>query len=754
MNSDRMLLQEYAQTRNPDAFAALVQRYAGLVYGVCLRTLGNAHDAEDVAQECFLELARNAKLISQSLPGWLHVTASNRAMDCLRKQARQRVHEEGAADQPKSPNEPSWAEIAPVVDQALQRLPEEVRVPLMLHYFQGRSQIEVAEAVGVNQSTVSRRIADGVEMLRNELKRKGVVASGEGLGGLLLAHAVTQAPQAVTSAAVKIALAGIGTQAAGGVAAASKIPAASAAAGGFFVANKIIVLAVALVAAAGMGWSMQAHNPPAVQAQKVQPPPAAAGALAVPETRDEPRDEKAAPKSDAPKWEDVTDFVLDEAVWRRENGELAATAPKGGYVAAFSKKSWPGESLVLEYDTWIDGENAEGSFFNSGTALVPFANVEECRAQKSGYHSATLNCGRTSDYMWSGIWDDYPPRMFKRNFPVPYNWGEFVAQPRQWYHIRNERIGEFARLYVNGVPICERKLDEPRLSTMYVWIGGNQSDVRFKNIKVMQPDTKYAEEHAKPLKVFGPYHQKLEILSKHEQVLVHDVHQLLGEKKSGQGLAEVPFKGQTGVPEVVAGKACSRTDLVQEKAWGLDFKVEKPEEWNPAHETYLEVEYLERGTGEVQVMYNSWIQSSSPSPTFKRGNSETWVKKLFPLPEAKFHHAGWHFWVGVMRGDDTDLFIHSVRVIEVARPKEAYEEVLKAFDEEIRQHKDDWTVPHYQFRMAEVLYSNLNRKADAEKLMRAMIEKYPNSEAIPLYNQMAKVRGWKTSEALRESSDF
>ena len=82
---DAGLLKRYAANRDANAFAELVRRYAGMVYGTSLRLTKNEHDAEDVAQECFLELARNANSITASLPGWLHKVTRRRMIDFLRK---------------------------------------------------------------------------------------------------------------------------------------------------------------------------------------------------------------------------------------------------------------------------------------------------------------------------------------------------------------------------------------------------------------------------------------------------------------------------------------------------------------------------------------------------------------------------------------------------------------------------------------------------------------------------------------------
>ena len=81
---DDALLQQYAATQDPDAFAQLVERYSDLVYTTCMRITRDAHDAQDAAQECFLSLARKAGSVHSSLAGWLHTTAPRR-LDCAQR---------------------------------------------------------------------------------------------------------------------------------------------------------------------------------------------------------------------------------------------------------------------------------------------------------------------------------------------------------------------------------------------------------------------------------------------------------------------------------------------------------------------------------------------------------------------------------------------------------------------------------------------------------------------------------------------
>lgn len=223
MPDDLSLLKQYAETRNADAFAELARRYAGLVFGSCLRVTGNTHDAEDAAQECFLELARAAGSVKTSLPGWLHLTATRRSVDAIRRASARRRHEEQATMKSNSNSEPTWTEIAPHVDAAIEQLPEELRLPFILHYLQGRSQAEIGGELSVNQSTVSRRIEKSITHLREHLKKAGWVISAGVLASLIADNTACAAPPALMAALGKMAASGVGGtagSAAGGVASA------------------------------------------------------------------------------------------------------------------------------------------------------------------------------------------------------------------------------------------------------------------------------------------------------------------------------------------------------------------------------------------------------------------------------------------------------------------------------------------------------------------------------------------------------
>jgi RNA polymerase sigma factor (sigma-70 family) len=238
MESDLQLLQQYAKSHDADVFADLVTRYAGMVYATCLRVTGNVHAAEDASQECFLQLARQAGSIRQSLAGWLHCKAVSQALTDRRSEARRKRREEGSAriHTKASSDEPTWAEISPYVDEALAGLPRELRDVLVRHYLQRKTQAEVAEELRVDQSTVSRRMAKGLKSLRSALKRRGVIVTSAVLGIALGAHTSSAAPAALTIALGKMAMAGISG---GGTAAGAS---ATLTIGGVVVTTKAIII--------------------------------------------------------------------------------------------------------------------------------------------------------------------------------------------------------------------------------------------------------------------------------------------------------------------------------------------------------------------------------------------------------------------------------------------------------------------------------------------------------------------------------
>lgn len=197
--SDQQLLHDYAEHGSEAAFAEVVRRHIDLVYSAALRMVRDSHLAQDVTQGAFIALAQNAgRLADRSvLSGWLHVTAQNLAAKAVRSDVRRRAREQEAAAMNESLSaEPdaSWEQIAPHLDVALAELSEADRDALLLRYFERKSARQMAEALGVSQEAAQKRVARGVERLRESLAKRGVSVGASALAAVVSANAVQAAP--------------------------------------------------------------------------------------------------------------------------------------------------------------------------------------------------------------------------------------------------------------------------------------------------------------------------------------------------------------------------------------------------------------------------------------------------------------------------------------------------------------------------------------------------------------------------------
>src|ERR1035438_2077339 len=99
MTEDAELLSRYATERSEVAFAELTRRHVDLVYSAALRLVnGNVHSAQDVTQQVFTALARQAKRLARhpALVGWLYTTARRMALRVNRTEQRRTAREQEA----------------------------------------------------------------------------------------------------------------------------------------------------------------------------------------------------------------------------------------------------------------------------------------------------------------------------------------------------------------------------------------------------------------------------------------------------------------------------------------------------------------------------------------------------------------------------------------------------------------------------------------------------------------------------------
>ncbi|HEY7856929.1 MAG TPA: ECF RNA polymerase sigma factor SigK [Candidatus Nanopelagicales bacterium] len=163
------------------AFADLYDAVAGLVHGISRRVVRDPAQAEEVTQEVMLEIWRKATRYSPavgSVQAWVATIAHRRSVDRVRaaQAATDRDLVAGTTGS-MAPSTP-YDEVAETVDlhletervrQSLSKLTELQRESIVLAYYGGHTQSDVAALLGVPLGTVKTRMRDGLIRLRDAL---------------------------------------------------------------------------------------------------------------------------------------------------------------------------------------------------------------------------------------------------------------------------------------------------------------------------------------------------------------------------------------------------------------------------------------------------------------------------------------------------------------------------------------------------------------------------------------------------------
>jgi RNA polymerase sigma factor (sigma-70 family) len=203
---DGQLLEQYILDGSEEAFAVLVRRHGPMVLGVCRRVLKTVQDAEDAFQATFLLLVRNAPRIvnRESVGSWLHGVAYRTSLKARTAALRRRMVEQRAIVSTTAEDQPDmiWRELRPLLDEAIDRLPEQYRLPVVLCYLEGKTNTEAARLLRWPKGTVATRLARARQQLRNRLTQRGVALSAGGLGVAMVPASLRAS---VVQAAVRVA---------------------------------------------------------------------------------------------------------------------------------------------------------------------------------------------------------------------------------------------------------------------------------------------------------------------------------------------------------------------------------------------------------------------------------------------------------------------------------------------------------------------------------------------------------------------
>jgi len=167
------------------AFNSLVESYQHRVYNSCLGIVHNEQDAEDLAQEVFIEIHRSVKFFKgeAKLSTWIYRIALTKSLDFLRKAGRKKRFGFIKSLFKEDSNEPQYEkpdfvhpgvvlenkEKAAILFKAIAELPENQKVAFTFHKIEGLSYLEIAEIMKISLASVESLIFRAKQKLQKKL---------------------------------------------------------------------------------------------------------------------------------------------------------------------------------------------------------------------------------------------------------------------------------------------------------------------------------------------------------------------------------------------------------------------------------------------------------------------------------------------------------------------------------------------------------------------------------------------------------
>lgn len=184
---DTLIKKRIKQVKKGDqnAFAEIVELFKDKVYQLCYRMVGNAHDAEDIAQEAFIRAYVNINSYdtNRKFSTWLYRIATNLSIDRLRKRKPDyfldaeiegteglTMYSQVPSDEIQPDEMVETLEFQEWIQQEINELPVMYRSVIVLKYIEELSLKEIGDILDLPIGTVKTRIHRGREALRKRLR--------------------------------------------------------------------------------------------------------------------------------------------------------------------------------------------------------------------------------------------------------------------------------------------------------------------------------------------------------------------------------------------------------------------------------------------------------------------------------------------------------------------------------------------------------------------------------------------------------
>ncbi len=245
--TDVTLLHEHRKGSH-QAFAQIVRRHIDWIYALALRRLRDPASADDVTQAVFVLLHRKSPNLptDRAVVSWLHRTARYATLAAAKSINRRRNHESRAAmlqSTITNPHDPTWHDLAPMLDDLITQLPQEDREAVLLRYYRDMPYAEIATELATTPEAARKRIERAIEKLRALAGSRNFTLSSAALAMHLAANVRVAPPPGLIATST--------TAASASAASSMALPSASIVKGVSFmlVATKIQIMAIAAVVA-------------------------------------------------------------------------------------------------------------------------------------------------------------------------------------------------------------------------------------------------------------------------------------------------------------------------------------------------------------------------------------------------------------------------------------------------------------------------------------------------------------------------
>jgi RNA polymerase sigma-70 factor (ECF subfamily) len=180
MNDPAHELIRRAQAGDRAAAGQLIDDFHGRIYGYHRRLIGDAIDAEDLTQQTFAKAWQSIRAFAgrSTVSSWLHGIAYHVFVDWLRRRKPTEARDEewwaACPDPFEAFDDLASRDTAAAVWRSVDRLPDDLRQTIHLHYYQELTLQETADALGIAVSTVKHRLQSGIGQLQKLLAEPGL----------------------------------------------------------------------------------------------------------------------------------------------------------------------------------------------------------------------------------------------------------------------------------------------------------------------------------------------------------------------------------------------------------------------------------------------------------------------------------------------------------------------------------------------------------------------------------------------------